>query len=77
MTTELQELAEEHVLAPTGAAVPVSPVTARCRELAEIEMEIRRRLRSNQRFLERFLDEDFIDDEDAGDDEVESEREEL
>ena len=38
-------------------------------ELAELEEKIQRRLRSNQRFLERFMDEDFdemADDEDAG-----------
>ena len=36
-------------------------------ELVELEDKIKRRLRSNQRFLERFLDEDFddLDDEDA------------
>ena len=36
-------------------------------ELAELEDKIQRRLRSNQRFLERFMDEDFddLDDEDA------------
>ena len=36
-------------------------------ELAELEEKINRRLRSNQRFLERFMDEDFddLDDEDA------------
>ena len=35
-------------------------------ELAELEEKIQRRLRSNQRFLERFMDEDFddLDDED-------------
>ena len=32
-------------------------------ELAELEEAIRRRLRSNQRFLERFLDDEFVDDE--------------
>ena len=32
-------------------------------ELAELEETIRRRLRSNQRFLERFLDDEFVDDE--------------
>ena len=38
-------------------------------ELAELEEKIQRRIRSNQRFLERFMDEDFdemADDEDAG-----------
>jgi len=37
-------------------------------ELAELEEKIQRRLRSNQRFLERFMDEDFdemADDEDV------------
>ncbi len=36
-------------------------------ELAELEEKIQRRLRSNQRFLERFMDEDFdeMDEEDA------------
>ena len=37
-------------------------------ELAELEEKIQRRLRSNQRFLERFMDEDFdemVDDEDV------------
>jgi|COG998Drversion2_1049125.scaffolds.fasta_scaffold240384_2 hypothetical protein len=35
-------------------------------ELAELEEKIQRRLRSNQRFLERFMDEDFddLDDDD-------------
>lgn len=37
-------------------------------ELAELEDKIQRRLRSNQRFLERFMDEDF--DEMADDDDV-------
>jgi len=32
-------------------------------EFAELEQAIRRRLRSNQHFLERFLDEDFDDEE--------------
>ena len=30
-------------------------------ELAELEEKIQRRLRSNQKFLERFMDEDFDD----------------
>jgi len=37
-------------------------------ELAELGEKIQRRLRSNQRFLERFMDEDFdemVDDEDV------------
>ena len=40
-------------------------------ELAELEEKIHRRLRSNQRFLERFMDEDFDDlDDDELDDVV-------
>jgi hypothetical protein len=54
-------------------------------ELAEIEEKIQSRLRSNQRFLERFMDEDFdeLDDlEDAadgasGDDDEPGQEEEL
>jgi hypothetical protein len=45
-------------------------------ELAELEDKIQRRLRSNQRFLERFMDEDFddLDDDDGGSDEDEPEQ---
>ena len=32
-------------------------------ELIELEDEIKSRIRSNQRFLERFMDEDFEDDD--------------
>jgi hypothetical protein len=56
---------------------PAQPPVSRLGDLAELEQEIRRRLRSNQRFLEKFLDEDFVDDEagedddDAGEDDEE------
>jgi hypothetical protein len=42
-------------------------------ELEELQQEIDRRIRDNKRFLERFLDEDFNDDEEAegGEDEEE------
>ena len=55
--------------APSATVEPAAPQPAgeRFRELAELEQEISRRLRSNQRFLERFLDEDFVDDEADGD----------
>ena len=55
--------------APPTESVPMAPPGERFRELAELEQEISRRLRSNQRFLERFLDEDFVDDEAVGDEE--------
>jgi hypothetical protein len=74
MPTEPNEMAEDQPLAAAGTAAAL-PVTARCRELAELEAEIRRRLRSNQRFLERFLDEDFVDDEDGGDEQAEDSEE--
>ena len=56
--------------APPSNVEPAAPQPAgeRFRELAELEQEISRRLRSNQRFLERFLDEDFVDDEADGED---------
>lgn len=38
--------------------------TTRFPELAELEEKIQRRLRSNQRFLERFMDEDFDEKDD-------------
>lgn len=49
----------------TGGGDPVTrgSVDERFRDLAELEQEIRRRLRGNERFLESFLDEDFVDDE--------------
>ncbi len=50
-------------------------------ELAELEEKIQRRLRSNQRFLERFMDEDFddLDDDEvlSGDDDDPEQMEEL
>jgi hypothetical protein len=50
-------------------------------ELAELEEKIQRRLRSNQRFLERFMDEDFddLDDDDicGSDDDDPEQMEEL
>lgn len=51
-----------------GPETPAEPTKAeRFPELAELEEKIQRRLRSNQRFLERFMDEDYddLDDEDA------------
>lgn len=56
--------------------------TERFPELAELEEKIQRRLRSNQRFLERFMDEDFddLDDDDidiGSDDDEADQQEEL
>lgn len=65
MTTPVIDPEETTPQPPEGEA-PARP--ERFPELAALEEEIRRRLRSNQRFLERFLDEEFVDEE-AGDDE--------
>jgi len=47
-------------------------------ELAELQEKTQRRLRSNQRFLERFMDEDFEDlDDDDGSDADEDEPEQM
>jgi len=73
MVEEEQKPSEE--VAPQG--VPTSPAGERFQGLAELEEQIRRRLRSNQRFLERFLDEDFVDDEADAEDAEEGEEEEL
>jgi hypothetical protein len=42
-------------------------------DLEELQQEIDRRIRDNKRFLERFLDEDFNDEEEAEADEDEGE----
>lgn len=56
---------QEHV--PEVERSEAEPRQERFPELAELEEKIQRRLRSNQRFLERFMDEDFdemVDDDD-------------
>lgn len=65
-------------ISPAGEApAAAAPLSERCRELAELEQEIRRQLRSNQRFLEGFLDEDFVDDEETDEEESDHDDEEL
>jgi hypothetical protein len=62
-----------HATEPEGAEVAEEETKPeRFPELAELEEKIHRRLRSNQRFLERFMDEDFddLDDDDEPDDVV-------
>ena len=79
MPTDLNERPDEQPSAPALAveSLAAPPVTERCHELAELEVQIRRRLRSNQRFLEKFLDEDFVDDEGDEDEEDAADEEEL
>jgi hypothetical protein len=76
MSTE--EKPDQEPTAEVETPATPQPVNEKFRELAELEQEVRRRLRSNQRFLEKFLDEDFVDDEANGDDsEEDDEAEEL
>lgn len=42
-----------------------APAESRFPELDELQREVQRRLKDNQRFLERFLDEDFGDEDEA------------
>jgi len=66
---------EEFTRQPATEETPSKP--DRFPELAELEEEIRRRLRSNRRFLEKFLDEDFVDDESDENDAEDANEEEL
>lgn len=75
MTDEEQAIPAPDV--PQGETTSPRPVDERFRDLAELEEEIRRRLRSNQRFLERFLDDDFIDEEGTEAEETDDDDEEL
>lgn len=38
-------------------------------ELEEVQREVERRIRDNRKFLEKFLDEDYIDEEEGPEDE--------
>lgn len=64
-------MSEPHDPAADAGPAAQQPTTAdqRFPELAELEEEIQRRIRSNQRFLERFMDEDFADEEADGEEE--------
>ncbi len=44
-------------------------------ELLELQEEIERRIRDNQRFLDRFLDEDFVDEMELEEEEKDGEDE--
>ena len=62
-----------HAAEPEGAEVAEEETKPeRFPELAVVEEKIHRRLRSKQRILERFLDDDFddLDDDDVPDDVV-------
>lgn len=46
-------------------------------ELDELQQDIQKRIRDNERFLEKFLDEDFIDEDDEEEDDPGEDFEEL
>ncbi|MBW2451482.1 MAG: hypothetical protein JRE16_04095 [Deltaproteobacteria bacterium] len=43
-------------------------------ELAELEDEIKRRIQNNRRFLERFMNEDFVDEDMLAEDDAEDQQ---
>jgi len=61
---------------PTEPAISPA-VQNKLADLDELGQQIQRRIRSNQRFLDRFLDEDFVDDEDLPDPDEPEDLEEL
>jgi hypothetical protein len=50
---------------PANEGAEPSPLASRFPELAEIEREVAARIKDNQRFLERFMEEDFAEEIDA------------
>lgn len=48
---------------PETAATPEAPAPSRFPELEELQNDVSRRIRDNQKFLNRFMDDDFIDDD--------------
>lgn len=50
---------------PGNEAAEPTPLASRFPELAEIEREVTARIRDNQRFLERFMEEDFAEEIEA------------
>ncbi len=60
---------EKEPAVPADPPEPEPAASSRFPELDALEKEIARRLRDNQRFLERFLDDNFVDEEADGEDE--------
>jgi hypothetical protein len=59
-----------------------TPPTSRFPELEELQNDVARRIRDNQKFLDRFMDDEFIDDDpettdEDGDDDAPEDFEEL
>ena len=51
--------------APQNEEGESTPLAERFPRLAEIEREVAARIRDNQRFLDRFMDEDFAEEEEG------------
>jgi len=60
-----EELKEAGGASAVPEATPAEPKESRFAELEALQQEIERRIRDNKRFLERFLDDDFNEDEEA------------
>ncbi|MBE0597101.1 MAG: hypothetical protein IH614_07520 [Desulfuromonadales bacterium] len=54
---------------------PEEPGGSRFPDLEELQQEIERRIRDNQKFLERFLDEAFVEEEEEAGEEEDGEEE--
>lgn len=48
---------------PEAGAPEETPSSSRFPELEELQNDVSRRIRDNQKFLERFMDDDFTDDD--------------
>jgi len=55
----------------TGTAETHSEPESRYPDLDLLQQDVSRRLRDNQRFLDHFLDDDFMDELDSDDEDVE------
>ena len=71
-------VSEEEKNAPDEAPTTEDSASpSRFPEMDELQSEIERRIRDNQKFLDHFLDTDFVDDEDDDDDDEDEIFEEL
>lgn len=48
---------------PTEPETDETPTASRFPELEELQNDVSRRIRDNQKFLDRFMDDEFIDDD--------------
>lgn len=62
---------------PAGESEPSPAPASRFPEMDELQSEIERRIRDNRKFLDHFMDTDFVDDEDEEDDDEDDIFEEL